>query len=141
MAKTTYEKLQRQIAALQAQAEKLRRKELDEVIARIREAIVFYGITAEDLGLAGAQQAGSGGSRRRAAVARPAGTGKRKRKRAATAAAASKATANGAKAGKPVVRYRDENNHTWAGRGKRPQWLRDALAAGRALDEFRVGPA
>ncbi|HNT40052.1 MAG TPA: H-NS histone family protein [Rubrivivax sp.] len=111
MARTTYERLQRQIAALQAQAEKLRRREVDEVIGRIREAIAFYGITAADLGLAGAEASPPG---RRG---RP------------------------AKAGKPLVRYRDENGNTWAGRGKRPQWLRDALEAGRTLDEFRVDRA
>ena len=50
MARTTYEKLQRQIATLQAQADKLRRKEVDEVIERMRTAIAFYGITAQELG-------------------------------------------------------------------------------------------
>ena len=27
---------------------------------------------------------------------------------------------------------------TWSGRGKRPQWIHDALAAGKSLDEFAV---
>lgn len=36
------------------------------------------------------------------------------------------------------VVYRDAQGRTWAGRGKRPQWLRDALAGGHSLDEFRV---
>lgn len=113
MAKT-YEQLQRQIQALQAEAEKLRRKELDEVIGRIREAITFYGITAADLGLA----AKSPAKPKSAGRARP-----------------------GRKAGKPAkaaVAYRNQNGQTWGGRGKRPQWLRDALAAGQTLDEFRV---
>lgn len=139
MARTTYEKLQRQIATLQAQAEKLRRQEVDEVIGRIREAIAFYGITAEDLGLAGAAASAPSRRGRRAAGGRPAKTGRRKR--APNAAASAKAAANGSKAGKPAARYRDENGNTWAGRGKRPQWLRNALEAGRTLDEFRVDQA
>lgn len=119
MAKT-YEQLQRQIQALQAEADKLRRKELEEVIGRIREAITFYGITAEDLGLS----ARAGAKVKAAARAKPG----RKPAKAATAA-------NGAK---PAVTYRNEAGQTWGGRGKRPQWLRDALAGGRTLDEFRV---
>jgi DNA-binding protein H-NS len=119
MAKT-YEQLQRQIASLQAEAEKLRRKELDEVIGRIREAITFYGITAEDLGLAG----------KPAARAKPVKRAKPGRK-----------TAKAAKAASTTVVYRNESGQTWGGRGKRPQWLRDALAGGRTLEEFRVQPA
>ena len=109
MAKS-YEQIQRQIEALQAEAEKLRRKEVDEVIGRIRQAIDHYGLTAADLGLG-----------RAAPVPRKAKAAGR-RKAAATTAA-----------------YRNEAGQTWAGRGKRPQWLRDALEAGHSLDEFRVG--
>jgi DNA-binding protein H-NS len=119
MAKT-YEQLQHQIAALQAEAEKLRRKELGEVIGRIREAITFYGITAEDLGLAG-KTAAKGKVGARAKPARKAG--------------------KAAKVAKAAVLYRNENGQTWGGRGKRPQWLRDALTGGRTLEEFRVQPA
>ena len=111
MAKS-YEQIQRQIAALQAEAEKLRRQEVDEVIGRIREAITHYGLTAEDLGLAAKPVT----RRKTSGRAKP---GK--------AAAATKAAA-----------YRNEAGQTWGGRGKRPQWLRDALAAGRTLDDFRV---
>jgi len=27
---------------------------------------------------------------------------------------------------------------TWSGRGKRPNWLKAQLAAGRTLEEFRI---
>lgn len=114
MAKT-YEQLQRQIASLQAEAEKLRRKELEDVIGRIRQAIDFYGITAEDLGLTAKSSA------------KPKVNGRAKPGRRA------------AKPAKAAVAYRNEAGQAWGGRGKRPQWLRDALAAGRTLDEFRVG--
>ena len=44
--------LNAQIAALQAQADALRKKEVAEVVAKIKDAIVHYGLTAADLGLA-----------------------------------------------------------------------------------------
>lgn len=37
------------------------------------------------------------------------------------------------------AKYSDGNGNFWSGMGKRPYWLRDALAAGRTLDDFRVG--
>lgn len=33
-------------------------------------------------------------------------------------------------------KYDDGNGNTWVGRGPRPKWVKDALAAGRGLDEF-----
>ena len=42
--------LNAQIAALQAQADALRKKEVAEVIAKVKDAIVHYGLTAVDLG-------------------------------------------------------------------------------------------
>lgn len=113
MAKT-YEQLMRQIENLKTEADKLRRKEAEGVIVRIREAIEHYGITAADLGLA---------ARGAAAGARKRGKGGARKARTATTA----------------VKYRGEQpDQTWVGRGKRPQWLRDALAAGRKLEEFKV---
>ncbi|MBT2323945.1 H-NS histone family protein, partial [Variovorax paradoxus] len=54
------------------------------------------------------------------------------------------ATANGVKtmpnAGKAAptrsAKYSDGQGNSWSGMGKRPYWLRDALAAGRTLEEF-----
>lgn len=111
----TYDQIQQQIAELQAEAEKLRQQEIEGVVARIRDAIEHYQLTPADLGFKSA-----------GAAARPPRKAKGPRK------AAKRAT--------PVVAYRDEAGHTWAGRGKRPQWLRDALSAGRTLDDFRVKP-
>lgn len=42
---------------------------------------------------------------------------------------------------KPVeVKYRDPANadNTWTGRGKRPKWLSEAMAAGKKLESFAV---
>jgi DNA-binding protein H-NS len=113
MAKT-YEQLQRKIQALQAEAETLRQQEVEGVVARIREAIVFYELTPADLGFGADGLLADGPGVRRLGAARRA-------------------------AGRPTtVAYSNGAGGTWAGRGKRPQWLRDALAAGHTLDEFKV---
>lgn len=114
----SYSQVIKQIEALKVEAEKLRRKEVGDVVARIREAITHYGLTAADLGL---------------------GTKAAKASKAAKPSAAP-AKKRQAKAGKPapVVKFRDEAGRSWGGIGKRPQWLRDALAAGKTLDDFKV---
>ena len=63
---TTYLEILAQIETLKQQAEVLRRDELAEVIADIRQKIRDYDLTAADLGLVAAQPA-----------TRPAATGKR----------------------------------------------------------------
>ena len=110
----TYAQVMKQIDTLKAEADRLRRKEVDGVIERIRDAIRHYGLTAADLGLA-----------RGKGAAKPAAKKTRGRRRA-------KAAATG------VPKYRDDQGRTWVGRGKRPQWLRDALAAGKKLEDFAV---
>jgi DNA-binding protein H-NS len=37
------------------------------------------------------------------------------------------------------AKYGDGAGNVWVGRGPRPQWLRDALAAGKKLEEFVFG--
>lgn len=117
MAKT-YEQVLKQIESLKGEAEKLRRKEIDGVVARIREAIEHYGLTAADLGLS---------ARARKAAAPAAG-----KPRAAKKAAAKKGK------GSVLPKYRDDAGHTWTGRGLKPVWLRDALATGKTLKDFEI---
>lgn len=109
----SYKQIQKQIATLQRKAEKLRKQELKEeidgVVARIKVAIEHYGITAEQLGFGVA--AGS----------------VRKNAKAGRAVAPARA-----------VKYSDGQGNSWSGIGKRPYWLRDALDAGRTLEEFAV---
>lgn len=112
----TYQDLQAQINALQTQAEEVRRQEVAEVVARIRDAVEHYGLTAADLGF---------GGKGRAAGA--AGGGKRGRK----AGAGRKKTVG-------VIRYRDDAGNAWTGHGKRPQWFKDALEAGKTPDDLKV---
>ena len=110
----TYAQIQKQIDVLSREAEQLKRKEVEGVIARIKEAIAAYGLTASELGLAG----------------------KRVSKVSATKKGSKK---SGAKPnGSAVVRFRDGAGNSWVGRGPRPQWLRDALAVGKKLEDFAV---
>ena len=103
----TYARLQKQIASLEAEAQKLKKAEVSGVIAKIKEAITVYGLTATDL------------------FARSSNRGKGRAK-------------SGRRTG---FKYADAQGNTWVGMGKRPQWLRDALAAGKSLEDFLVGGA
>jgi DNA-binding protein H-NS len=110
----TYTQIVKQIEALKADAERARRKEVDGVVGRIREAITVYNLTAEDLGFG----------------SKPKVQGK--------AAVPVKPKARKAASAPAVVKFRNESGGTWGGRGKRPQWLRDALAQGKSLADFAV---
>lgn len=35
-------------------------------------------------------------------------------------------------------KFRSPNGETWAGRGRKPKWLEEALNAGRKVEEFAV---
>lgn len=109
--------LLKQIESLQKQADALREREKSEVIARIREAITHYGITSAELfGASGGRVA----RKRAAATARP-----------KTRKAAAKKPAG-------VAKYTDGAGRTWSGVGKRPNWFKDALAAGRQAEDLLV---
>jgi len=43
--------------------------------------------------------------------------------------------------GEPKYRNPDDPSITWSGRGRHPRWLSELLAAGRAIDEFRIAEA
>ena len=46
------------------------------------------------------------------------------------------------KAAAAVIKYRGPNGETWSGgRGRKPQWITQALQQGRKLEEFEVRPA
>ena len=110
----TYVQIQKQIEELTREAEKLKRQELQGVIGRIKEAIATYDLTASDLGLSG-----------------------RGRKASATGKA-TKTSSPTTKWAKRSAKFRDATGNSWGGRGPRPQWLRDALAAGKKLEDFAV---
>lgn len=164
MAKT-YSQLLQNIETLKRQAEDRRKKEVAGVIGRIRDAIRFYGLTAADLGLgspggttgrARDRKAGRGVGFRDAAGHTWSGRGPRPgwlkealangqslddlRVTTATPAAGAARRKRSGRKGPRVAKYRDAAGNTWGGMGKRPQWLRDALASGKQLEDFLIQP-
>jgi DNA-binding protein H-NS len=112
--------LNAQIAALQAQADALRKKEVAEVVAKIKDAIAHYGLTAADLGLAT-------GARKNAKLPAAGGdkpASKQRKKKA------------GPKPSARTVKFKDDNGNTWGGMGKRPAWFKAALASGKTPEEL-----
>lgn len=121
MAKT-FAQLNAEIEVLKAKADAARRKEAAGVVARIKEAIVAYGLTAQDLGF-GRSDGGRGvDSKKTATGSAP----KKQRVQDET---------------KVAVKYRDSVGNTWTGRGSKPRWLVAALATGQPLESLAVGGA
>lgn len=110
-----------QIEKLKKEADALRAREVSGVVARIREAIDHYGLTPEEL-------FGSSGTRpaRARTAKRPAG----KRAGAARAAGGRKSM------GQP--KYHDGAGRTWTGVGKRPNWFKEALDAGKTAEDLLI---
>lgn len=113
---TKLQTLLKQINKLQSQADSLRSHEKAGVVARIREAIAHYDITTDEL-------FGEVKVKRTRGAAKPAAAAKKARK---TAKAAS------------VPKYTDGNGRTWSGVGKRPNWFKDALAAGKTAEDLLI---
>jgi DNA-binding protein H-NS len=117
--KRTYAELQSEITRLQEEAEAVRQEELDGVIARIREAIAFYGLTPRDLGFSSRAASGDSAPKRRGRPPK----------------SAAKSIGGGAQR---APKYRDTDGNVWSGRGPRPKWLRDAIGSGKRLEEFAI---
>jgi DNA-binding protein H-NS len=164
----TYAQLQKQIASLEAQARKAKSAEINAVIGRMREAIAVYGITVADLfGGKSAKVVRSKGSRQGAAQYADGdgntwvGMGKRpqwlrdalaagkslqdfavdgaaKTKSKGATAVGKKAGAHKRRKGAGKTKYKDDAGHRWSGFGPQPRWLKDAVAGGREIEEFRA---
>jgi DNA-binding protein H-NS len=100
---------------IQKQIEQLQRQAEALRNSEIKGVIDRIKVAIAHYGLT-AEQLGFGGKK---TVARPTKVGRSARKSAAS--------------------FSDGNGNVWSGRGPRPRWLRDALAAGRSIEEFRVG--
>jgi DNA-binding protein H-NS len=112
--------LLKQIAQLQKQADALRSREKTEVVDRIKEAIAHYGITTDEL------FGGAPAKATRKRAAKPAGK------------TAGKARKPAAKKVGGVAKYTDGAGRTWSGVGKRPNWFKDAIAAGKTAEDLLV---
>jgi DNA-binding protein H-NS len=122
-------RIEKQIEALEREAESLRKKEAAGVIARIKEAIAHYHLSAQDLGLASEPRGRRGvarGSRRPRPEGRQLSNGT-----LAKATGAPRRRAGG-------VQYKDDAGNTWSGRGRRPEWLKAALQSGKSLEDLRA---
>ena len=109
--------IQKQIAKLEQEADSIRKREVGSVIARMKEAIAFYGITAAELGFSG-------------------GAGGRGRKPTGAAPAKRRGRPPGKKARAGKIKFRDEQGNTWTGHGRRPKWYTDAIAAGKTPEQL-----
>jgi DNA-binding protein H-NS len=98
------------IEALQAEAEKLRKRERAEVIQRIQTAIIAYKITPDEL------------------------VSTKKAKASPKAKAATKTGKSVQMKGR--IKYADGYGNTWSGYGPPPKWIRDATADGTPRDSF-----
>ena len=106
----TYAELKAKAEKFAAEAEAQRVKELDAVIADMKAKMVEYGVTPEDLGIR-------------------ASTAPKKRVVDSMAKAASKG----------IVKYRSPTGETWGGgRGRKPKWVVEAVAAGKKIEDFAV---
>jgi len=119
---TSLQAINAQIAALQAKADAIRKQEVGEVVAKIKDAIAHYGLTASDLGLS----ARAPKTPTSPTTGRP---GRKPRRKLGAKAA-----------GKPVraAKYTDGQGRTWSGMGKRPDWFKAALAEGKTLEALLV---
>jgi DNA-binding protein H-NS len=114
MAKTIAQ-INAQIAKLQKEAEALKVKEVPDVVARIKVAIEYYGLTATDLGF----------SERVTKTVKP-----------VVKVVAKKAQKIAAKKSSGVIRFRDDAGHTWTGHGQRPNWYKAAIEAGKSPESL-----
>lgn len=55
-----------------------------------------------------------------------------------TKMAQQKESQSGKGSGNGAPMYRDAEGNTWAGRGRRPAWVNEALAQGKTLEDFRA---
>lgn len=106
---TTYADVKKQIAQLEKKAADLRKVEVAKAVANIREQMVKYELTVDDI-----------------APGKSSGKGK-------PAARSAKV-----KVGKPAKYMDPKTGKTWTGHGKAPSWIAAATKAGRR-DDFLIG--
>lgn len=120
--KTLKEVLSR-IEALKKAAEEFKRKERPKVIEHMRGTAQVYGITPEEV-------FGK-------PVTRTPEVAKKVKQIKKSIPRVEKLLATNGAPLKHAVKYTDGDNH-WTGFGPRPKWMREALAAGKTLDELKA---
>ena len=122
--------IQQQIVKLQKEAAVLKLKDAPGVIARIRIAIEFYGLTPADLF-----------EPQVAVTPKAKAKAKEKEKPKAVAVKVPKVPATRKERAAPVIKYQDGAGHSWSGHGKRPGWFKAAIEGGKTAEDLRVAPA
>ena len=111
--------LKKQIAALEAQVERVTKAEMGAAITKVREIMSAFGLTIEHLA-----ESGSARRARKKAVGSTKASGAKKSRGAA-----------GAKKGSKPPKYRDlATGLTWTGVGRAPAWIANA----RNRDDFLI---
>jgi DNA-binding protein H-NS len=109
---STLAQIRKQIEELQQKASEIQTREKESVLAEIRQKIVDYGITPQDLGLVPAKaprQPRSAGTPRKAAKA------------------------------KTEPKFRGPDGQTWSGgRGRKPAWVMEILGSGGDIEKYRI---
>jgi DNA-binding protein H-NS len=117
-----YAEIRAKITELQKQADEMYVSEKKAAIADIKEKIKTYGITAAEIGL----------DKKAAATKAPAS------KRTSKAATQKPARKSKSSAKAKSVAFVGPNGETWSGgRGKRPAWVNEILAAGGDIEQYR----
>jgi DNA-binding protein H-NS len=107
---STYRNVKAQIAKLEKQASDLFKKEVDQVVAKVRGLIAEYGLTAADLGFTAKLNKVVKGLRKKSA-AKPAG----------------------------IPMYVDPvSGKTWTGKGKQPTFIVEGLKKGKSKSDFLI---
>ncbi len=109
MAKKSYTEIKKEIAKLEAQAERMRKGSFDKAIAQIRELMEKNGISIADLTEALSSK------------------GKKGRKPAKAPAAA-----------KPKYQSPADPSLTWSGRGRKPKWVQEWIDGGNDLEKLQI---
>jgi DNA-binding protein H-NS len=87
----------------------------------VKDAIAHYGLSAADLGFGNAASQAD----------KPSAAPARKSAKTARKSAVAKPSAK-------TVKFKDDQGHTWGGIGKRPDWFKAALAAGKTPEDLRA---
>lgn len=113
-AKPTYKEVKAQAAKLLAQAEELRKEEVQTVAKEVVATLNEYEISLSDLKAAGYAFADEGPKFSKA----------------------KKATASSG----VIMKYRDPKNaaNEWSGRGRSPKWMQAYLDAGKKKEDFLI---
>jgi DNA-binding protein H-NS len=119
MARTLAE-VNAEIAKLKKQADQIRSREVKEVVSRIKRAVKHYGLTPREL------------FGKAAGASEPTPKVRGKKSGQSAKATPSKLKPIG------VIRFRDEAGNSWTGRGKRPNWFKAAIAAGKTPEDLAV---